>query len=52
MNQAKSWNYHVTDSQWEALKAAYGAANTNGDSVATMFEVAKFEILAGNVFLK
>ena len=51
MEQAKSWNYSVSDGEWAALKNAYAQANSDGNNVATMFEVAKFELLAGNVFI-
>jgi hypothetical protein len=51
MEEAQNWNYSVSDGQWAALKNAYHEANANGDNVATMYELATLEILAGNVFL-
>lgn len=47
---AQSWGYNVTDAQWAALKAAYAQAAAGKSSLST-FDVAVFEILAGNVFL-
>merc|ERR1712157_557197 len=47
---SSQWGYHVTDAQWAALKAAFGKA-TGGKAAASTFDIAIFEILAGNVFL-
>ena len=50
ISTGNSWGYKVTDGQWAALKSAYKQA-TNNDGMASMMEVAQFEVLAGNVFL-
>lgn len=50
MSTGSSWGYKLTDGQMAALKSAYNQA-TNNDGMASMMEIAQFEILAGNVFL-
>jgi hypothetical protein len=52
VEQANNWNYKVTDAQWAGIKQAYKRANSNHDNVATLFELAKFEVMAGNVFIE
>lgn len=50
VSQGTQWGYKVTDAQWAELKVAFKQA-TGGDGVASMLEIAQFEVLAGNVFL-
>ena len=52
MDRAAKWNYTVSDAKWAEIKAAYAEANANGDDVASMYEVALFQLLSGNVFLQ
>jgi hypothetical protein len=50
ISQATGWGWSVTDEQWAALKTAYNEANV-GNDMFTLYEIAIFELAAGNVFL-